>query len=278
MRLFIGGLRGSRPCTGGSFEEFGGDTTSLLLVGSNSERIVLDAGTGMRAAAEQLAAMEPGEVTVLFSHYHLDHLAGLTMNPLFHNANWSFNLIGPTFAGLSVHDAVTGLIAPPYWPISCEMMKAKFKFVEFAMDEIQVGTLRVRGCSIPHPGGCIAYRIDDVNGNASIVFATDIEWQDRTSENETAFIKMCSEPKPVDLLIIDAHFAEADAKVFAGWGHTCWEDCLEIAASANIKKILLGHHNPQATDNILNAIERKAQKRMPGAMLGRAGQWITIGD
>ena len=47
MRLFIGGMRGSRPCTGGAFEEFGGDTTSLLLVGARGERIVLDVGTGM---------------------------------------------------------------------------------------------------------------------------------------------------------------------------------------------------------------------------------------
>jgi ribonuclease BN (tRNA processing enzyme) len=277
MRLFIGGVRGSRPCTGGSFEEFGGDTTSLLLVGSHNERIVLDAGTGMRAVAEQLAAMKPGEVTVLFSHYHLDHLAGLMMNPLFHNSNWSFTMTGPTLGKWNVHDAVNHLLAPPYWPISYEKMKAKFDFVNYTGDDIQTGKLHVRGCSIPHPGGCVAYRIDDVNCDASLVFATDIEWQNRTNADETAFITMCSEPKPADMLIMDAHFSRADANAFAGWGHTCWEDVLEIASTAGIKKILLSHHNPQATDPELRSIEQKVQKITPEAILGRAGQWFIIG-
>ncbi|MBP8305070.1 MAG: MBL fold metallo-hydrolase, partial [Phycisphaerae bacterium] len=86
MKLFIGGMRGSQPALGSGFDEFGGDTTSLLVVGSQGERLVLDAGTGMRAVAGQLAAGGAGEVTVLFSHYHLDHLAGLTMNPLLYAA------------------------------------------------------------------------------------------------------------------------------------------------------------------------------------------------
>ena len=128
MRLFIGGMRGSRPCTGGCFEEFGGDTTSLLLVGAHGERLVLDAGTGMHAVAGQLAATEPGEVTVLFSHYHLDHMAGLMMNPLFHNPEWSFKLVGPTFADGSVRDAVTNLLAPPYWPISSPSKTTRSSF------------------------------------------------------------------------------------------------------------------------------------------------------
>jgi ribonuclease BN (tRNA processing enzyme) len=243
MRLFIGGMRGSRPCTGGSFEEFGGDTTSLLLIGSQNERLILDAGTGMRAIAEQLAATEPGNVTILFSHYHLDHLF--------------FKFAGPTLSGCNIRDAVTRFITPPYWPIPLEKMNAKFEFVEFSMNDIYIDKLRVRGCPVPHPGGCISYRIEDTHNDTSIVFATDIEWQKRTDSYEKAFIKMCSEPKPADLLIIDD---------------------LDIAASAKIKNVLLSHHKPEAADEILRAIEQEAKEIMPGAMVGRAGQWLTIGD
>ncbi len=82
MRIFIGGMRGSQPALGSGFDEFGGDTTSLLGTGSHGERLGRAAGTGMRAGCEQLAQTEPGRGTVLFSHYHLDHLIGLTMNPL----------------------------------------------------------------------------------------------------------------------------------------------------------------------------------------------------
>ncbi len=290
LRLFIGGMRGSRPAIGSGFDEFGGDTTSLLLLGSQGERLVLDAGTGMRAVAEQLARMEPGKVTVLFSHYHLDHLAGLMMNPLFYRADWSFNLVGPTFADGGVRDAVTRLLAPPYWPVSWERMNARFEFAGWTPARtaspmpdglkpilILRQNLHIRGCPVPHPGGCMAYRIDDIGGEESIVFATDLEWRKRTSVEETAFLALCREPRPADLLIIDAHFAEKDQDAFAGWGHSCWEDCLAIAQSAGVQRVLLGHHAPEADDKTLRAVEEQAKAHAPGSTLARAGQWLTVG-
>lgn len=277
LRLFIGGMRGSRPAIGAGFTEFGGDTTSLLLVGSRGERLVLDAGTGMHAVAGQLTEMGPGKITVLFSHYHLDHVAGLTMNPLFYKPGWSFNLVGPTLADGSVRDAVTWLLAPPFWPVSWEQMGARFEFAEFTPKEMQIGHLRVRGCPVPHPGGCMAYRIDDSDCRKSLVFATDLEWRKRTEADETAFLAMCRQPRPADLLVIDAHFAEADRDAFAGWGHSCWEDDLAIAQSAGVKRVLLGHHAPEANDEALRALEQQVKKRSPGSMLARAGQWLTVG-
>jgi ribonuclease BN (tRNA processing enzyme) len=277
LRLFIGGMRGSRPVTGGAFEEFGGETTSLLLVGPGGDRLVLDAGTGMYAVAGQLAQMSPGAVAVLFSHYHLDHMAGLMMNPLFHRSEWSFDLIGPTFADGSLRDAVTRLLAPPYWPVPWERMAARLMLAEFAADEIQIGGLRVRRCAMPHPGGSCTYRIDEADGGASLVFATDLEWHNRTDAQETAFMALLREPEPADVLVIDAHFARTEEPAFAGWGHTSWEDAVEIAESAGIGRVLLGHHAPEANDEVLRARERQVKERMPTGALARAGQWLTIG-
>ena len=276
MRLFIGGMRGSQPATGAAFEEFGGDTTSLLVLGSQGERLVLDAGTGMHRVAKELAAMGSGNATILFSHYHLDHMIGLMMNPLFYKPDWSFKFVGPTLANADICKAVTQILAPPYWPIPWERMDASFEFVEFAMDETHIGGLRVRGCPVPHPGGCLAYRIDDTESCKSLVFATDIEWRNRTNVQEAAFKTLCREPRPADLLIMDAHFAEADAEAFAGWGHTCWQDGLEIAASTGIKHVLLGHHAPGANDKTLHALEQQAKKCRPGAAMARAGRWLTV--
>ncbi|UCD48650.1 MAG: hypothetical protein JSW27_14085 [Phycisphaerales bacterium] len=275
MQLFIGGMRGSQPATGTAFEQFGGDTTSLLLVSSEGERLVFDAGTGMHTIARELATMGPGEVAVLFSHYHLDHMVGLTMNPLFYESGWSFKFMGPALADGDVREVVTRVLAPPYWPVSWEQMEARFEFATFDAEEIGIGNLRVRQCPVPHPGGCRAYRIDDASG-AALVYATDIEWRNRTKAQETAFVTMCGEPKPADLLVIDAHFAEANADAFVGWGHTCWEDGVGIAGSVGVERVLLGHHAPEATDQALNALEQQVKKCVPGAALARSGQWLTI--
>ncbi|MBP8305192.1 MAG: hypothetical protein KBE04_13820, partial [Phycisphaerae bacterium] len=150
-------------------------------------------------------------------------------------------------------------------------------FDEFPAGGIRVGGLRVRGCPVPHPGGCMAYRIDDEGCGASLVFATDLEWRKRTHAEETAFMAVCREGGPADWLIIDAHFGRADQDAFAGWGHTCWEDGLEIARAAAIPKVLLGHHAPGADDQTLRALERQVKKLAPGGMLARAGQGLTIG-
>jgi ribonuclease BN (tRNA processing enzyme) len=140
-----------------------------------------------------------------------------------------------------------------------------------------LGRLCVRGCQVPHPGGCLAYRIDDVDTGAALVFATDLEWRERTDAQETAFLTMCREPRPADVLAIDAHFARENEKAFAGWGHSSWQDDLEIAASAGIRQVLLGHHAPDADDRALRAREEQVKRSSPGSMLARAGQWLTIG-
>ncbi|HRS09989.1 MAG TPA: MBL fold metallo-hydrolase [Sedimentisphaerales bacterium] len=275
MRLFISGMRGSQPAIGSRFDEFGGDTTSLLVTGPHGERLVLDAGTGMRSVCEQLAQTEPGKVIVLFSHYHLDHLIGLTMNPLLYKPDWSFRFVGPTFADGDVRSAVTGLVAQPYWPISWKQMSAGIEFTEFPTEGVQVGGLQVQGCPVPHPGGSFSYRVSDVSGT-SLVFATDIEWQKRTDSFEAAFKALCREPRPANLLVIDAHFGREQQEAFAGWGHTSWEDGLEIAASTGIPRVLLGHHAPGADDATLRALEQQVKHVFPGAALARAGQWIVI--
>jgi len=278
MRLFIGGARGSRPAIGAAFSEFGGDTTTLLVVGSRGERLVLDAGTGMCAVAGQLVAGGPGDVTVLLSHYHLDHVMGLTMNPLFYKSGWAFQLVGPTLADGGVRETANRLLSPPYWPITCDRMSARITFAEFPASEMQLGQLRVRGCWIPHPGGCLAYRIDDADSGGSLVFATDIEWASRTPVQETEFLALCRDGRGADALFIDAHFSRADAKVFAGMGHTCWEDCVEIAESAGVRRLLLAHHAPDADDGALRDLERKVKDRAANAELARARQWLTIAE
>ena len=129
---------------------------------------------------------------------------------------------------------------------------------------------------MPHPGGCLAYRLDDTDSGKSLVFATDIEWRNRTDAQETAFKTLCREPRPADVLIMDAHFAETDIERFAGWGHTCWEDGLSIAESLGFQQVLLGHHAPAADDKTLHTLELQVKKRMFGAALARAGDWLTI--
>lgn len=277
LKVFIGGMRGSRPCTGQAFEIYGGDTTSVLVLGPQNEKIVLDAGSGLTHVSDQLAEQEPGDVTLLFSHYHLDHMIGLTMNALFYDKAWQFHCLGPALEQVTVKDAMTGLLAQPYWPIACSDMPASFEFETLCpQDEIQVGTLRVRACAVPHPGGCYAYRIEHPQSDTALVFATDMEWRKRTQVQERAFLELCCEPYSANLLLMDAHFERAQAEAFDGWGHSCWQDDLSIALSTGVSHVLLGHHAPDMDDARLLNLEQHIKQQTNQAALARTGQWITL--
>ena len=276
FRVFIGGLRGSRPCVGRDFEAFGGDTTCLLVVGTSGQRVVLDAGSGLSSVANELTVLGGGDVTLLFSHYHLDHMMGLTMNPLFYHPDWAFHCVGPTLGQVTVQDAVTRLLGPPYWPLSCDQMDGQFIFDEFPMKGLSVEGLHIRACAVSHPGGCLAYRIDDTVSGKALVFATDFEWQGQTPIQEADFLNLCCHPNPATLLIMDAHFEQAKAEFFSGWGHTCWQDDVDIAHKTDVSQVLLGHHAPEADDKSLYDLETQVQQVMPNASIARAGQWINI--
>ena len=73
------------------------------------------------------------------------------------------------------------------------------------------------------------------------------------------------------------HFDRAKAEFFSGWGHTCWQDDVDIALKTGVSQVLLGHHAPDADDRTLFHQEIQVQHLMPKASMARAGQWINIG-
>ena len=70
-------MRGSVPAPGAKTRRYGGNTPCVE-VRAGGSRIILDAGSGLRALGERLR--DPGgpvEADFLLSHYHYDHLQGL---------------------------------------------------------------------------------------------------------------------------------------------------------------------------------------------------------
>src|SRR4051812_9508309 len=80
MNIRFWGVRGSIASPGRDTAAVGGNTSSIELT-CGTERIILDAGTGLRALGNHLvesgATREPLAMTLLLSHYHWDHIQGL---------------------------------------------------------------------------------------------------------------------------------------------------------------------------------------------------------
>ena len=78
MRVHLCGVRGSAPAVGVDFIRVGGNTSCVAIAHDDEEvpRLVLDAGTGLRAVSTLLDG-EPFRGTILLGHLHWDHTYGL---------------------------------------------------------------------------------------------------------------------------------------------------------------------------------------------------------
>jgi ribonuclease BN (tRNA processing enzyme) len=283
MKLTLGGIRGTNPVTGTAYTDFGGDTTSLMVEGADGTRLIIDMGTGLRSIDQKIRrTREQRLLNIFLTHYHLDHLIGLPAFSPLYDSTWTLKINGPRLEGFSVGEVMHRILARPFWPLQMEAMRAEVQFSDLenpGPDSRRiVGGMQVRWCPIHHPGGCVAYRIDEPATGASMVFATDIEWQESTGLERADFIRLCTVPKPADVLLFDGQFSPETSGKYRGWGHSSWKEAVEVATTAGIRRLFIIHHSPERNDISLHAIEGESQKMLATARLGRQGHTIEIAN
>ena len=76
----------------------------------------------------------------------------------------------------------------------------------------------------------------------------------------------------VDVLIHDAQYSRDELRHGKqGWGHSAWENVVQLALEAQVKQLYLFHHDPAATDEHLNERQFLAQQRFPHTFVAPAG-------
>lgn len=281
MKVILGGVRGTSCIAQSDYMTYGGETTSVLVEGDAGERVILDAGTGIRQLGQRIESGKvPPSILLLVTHYHLDHIMGLPSLSLLYRGGTKFRVGSVRRNNSSARDILPQIMAQPFWPVQMEDLASSFEFIDWPT-ELSVrphtfGNLDIRWCSVRHPGGCTAYRIDEPATGKSFVFATDFEWGQSTPAEKKMFMQLCREPGPPGLLILDGQFTRRQYPQFTGWGHGTWEDDVEIAREARAHLLVLTHHAPQNADSRLAMIEAELVQEMPDAKLGRDGMEIVL--
>jgi phosphoribosyl 1,2-cyclic phosphodiesterase len=281
MKVTFFGVRGTSPVIGDKFRKYGGETTSVLVEGESGGRAVIDAGTGMRSIGQQLleGGVDPS-LLLLMTHYHLDHVSGLpSFSPLY-NGDWRLTAAAPIMNGRSVAEVLERVFAEPFWPLQVDTLPARIDFVTlpgaFSLNPFEFGGLEIRWAPIHHPGGATAYRIDDPATGGSFVFATDIEWEASSDWEKEAFLTLCEESSPPDILVFDGQYSRETYDKFRGWGHSAWQTGVEVSRKVNAKKLLITHHDPGNNDAALDEIEIQLKHTEPEARLLRDGMRFVL--
>lgn len=274
MKIVFGGVRGSYPTADADRLRYGGDTTAIGIEGRGGERVLIDSGTGVRRLRALFGS--PSEpLTILFTHYHLDHIAALPLlTPLF-EVGRRITFAAPRLNGRTVDEILRMIVGPPFWPISIGRVPAQVFYETLDAAPLRIGALEVRWCWLEHQDGSVAYRVDEPGGG-SFVFATDIEWAAAGEDMRREFLWFCRRPNPATLLCFDGAYTPAEYPSRRGWGHSTWPEAVAIARATGIPLLRIIHHAPEHDDATLDAIDRELRAEFSGGALAREGEELLL--
>jgi len=268
LSIHFHGVRGSIAAPGVATARVGGNTSCVeVLAGDN--RIVFDAGTGLRGLGDRLIATGPSATTILLSHLHWDHIQGLPFfTPIYVGGNWIEVVCGPN-GSMPLEAALRRQMSAPFFPVDFEDVSRQVRVREPRLGEIfTVGDVRVTMAKLNHPDPVYGYRLD--YRGASIVYATDTE---HFACVDPALVRLAAD---ADVLIYDAQYTPEEYPGKVGWGHSTWEAAVALARAANVRQLALYHHDPRRGDDAVAAIEARAQAAFPGALAAREGQVLHV--
>ena len=274
ITVTIYGCRGSIPVSGREFDKYGGSTSCVLVTADDAVNIgIIDAGTGIRHLGRHImqdAVLRDKPIVIAFTHFHWDHIQGL---PFFEPAYVKGRKISLLALGRDrpIDDLERVFSVPmqrEYFPVQLSDMGASFEFIMPDEDVRFFPHAVVVARKHKHPGSAYSYRLS--RGGKSIVFCTDIEHGIGVDEDIVDFCR------GADLLLHDAQYTPDELVNRRGWGHSSYLQAIECARQAEVKKLVLTHHDPDHDDHFLDAIERHSQQLLPNCVLARENMTLVV--
>jgi phosphoribosyl 1,2-cyclic phosphodiesterase len=296
FRVRFWGVRGSYPTADPSTRGVGGNTSCVEIV-VDGRRLIFDAGTGIIPLGKELCdgASSPPSAYVFLSHTHIDHVMGLCFfEPLLTAKAHSF-ILGPGDTRGALTRSLRHLTNSHLFPVSLDELKGKKEIFSLAggevirfrsrgkrpntegnrttngsdANEVIVKTLK----SPAHPlNGVMLYRV--YYKTKSVVYATDIEQQEGGYPEVIEFFR------GADLLIHDAQYLHEEyfsrTKPRKGWGHSTLDMAIDVAKKAEVKRLVLFHHEPTHDDKTMREIGSQAKRLFRSTVVAHEGMEISL--
>ena len=288
------GVRGSYPIANKDFLKYGGNT-ACVEVNAGGHKIILDAGTGMIDAGNELtqqyitSAYNPQEripinVTVLLSHIHQDHVQGFTFFKPLHIDSTKVNVFGNVAENEDLEKELDNMLYGKSFPLDLGDVAGKLKIKNIEDNEIIVLKQNCEPLittpaqyqvqwddvvienyrSYAHPqDGVTIYKIS--YKGKSLVYATDKETYLGGDKKLIEFARNCT------ILIHDAQYTTEDyMNTYSpkqGYGHSTYDMAVEVQRQTNAEKLVFFHFDPEYDDNKLDRINEQYRNQYPDKVI-----------
>lgn len=274
FKIHFWGVRGSIACPGAATVKYGGNTPCVeMLVGS--QRLIFDAGTGIHVLGQSLSDEPSVSGHLFFSHFHWDHIQGFPFfSPAFKHGN-EFDIYGGVIPqGVTIEQRLCEQMMHPNFPVPLQVMGANLRFhnLEYGADVV-LGEVKIQTGLLNHPGRAMGYRVNWQD--RAVAYITDTEhFSDKLDPNVLRLADRA------DVLIYDSTYTDCEyhdpqaSKI--GWGHSTWQEGVKLAQAANVKQLVIFHHDPSHDDCYMDEIAIAAAIAFPQSVVAWEGMEISL--
>ncbi len=236
------------------FGGYGGNTPCVEVYSKN-QQLIIDGGSGLRPLGYEMmkgpCGTGRGEVHLLFTHFHWDHLIGL---PFFTPFFIRGNKIHVYSVQSDLKEVFQTVFRKPFFPIQLEKLAASIEYHTLQPRQtVSFNDMQVTPYQLDHPDPCWGYRIE-CDGR---VYAHCVDTEcTRVSRAELG--PDLPLYQGVDLMLFDAQYTLMETIEKVNWGHAAASLGLDIAMREGIKRVVFVHHDPASADEKIAAAENQA--------------------
>ena len=289
IRVTFWGVRGSIPCPGPSTVRYGGNTACLELRFDPDDRlIIIDAGSGIRELGVSILKRDlprgPIRTKLFLTHTHWDHIMGFPFfTPIFIPST-ELEVYGPvTYEEDTLEKIVGDQLRYRYFPVRVEELSAKISYFHLKESVQDLGGgLSVRTKYLNHPILVLGYRFEhqgkvfctvydhepfrnvfETNPEAPSYDAEAAREGELAARDENE--KVSQFFRGADLLVHDCQYTHKEYLAGKmGWGHSTFEWAINAAHKADVKHLVLFHHDPERSDTQLDELIAGYRRAMQG--------------
>jgi len=195
----------------------------------------------------------------LLTHWHLDHLEGLRFfAPLF-DKSVTLDIWGPPSPMFSLQERIARSFSPPLFPIDLRRVPAHVTFHDVPREPWAIDGARLSADLVAHPGPTLGFRIEAADSTLAYIPDHEPALVGPIAQRPREWISGSAIAENAELLLHDAQYREDEYGDRIGWGHSGLTDAVAFARATGARRLLLFHHDPSHSDDVLDQMEAQAR-------------------